>query len=201
MGNRTLKFILTNMFFHQSPSSVTPVCSLPSHLWTASDFLWGVHPGSSVCPAELWAKKVRAPQVTEQNLNESKLRKRTEKCRVQRETCQCGFIVHVYVTRKLMFLTFRRLPCGVVWEELCPALPVWSHRWKICHGTQLHLHQRMLQHTPVQQSCNTCYALLDWHITHTTYFIPSLVNRKILKQCERELVWHTWSEIAFTALK
>lgn len=63
----------------QFPSSVTPVCSPPSPLWTASDSLWSVHPGRSVCPAELWARKVRAPRVTEHHLNESKLRKRTEK--------------------------------------------------------------------------------------------------------------------------
>lgn len=72
--------VLNNMSVHQFPSSVTPVCSPPSHLWIASDFLWSVHQGSSVCRAELWEKKVRAPGFTEQNLNESKLRKRTEKC-------------------------------------------------------------------------------------------------------------------------
>lgn len=43
----------------QFPCSATPVCSRPSHLWTASDSLWSVHPGRSVCPAELWARKVR----------------------------------------------------------------------------------------------------------------------------------------------
>lgn len=43
----------------QFPSSVTPVCSPPSHLWTASGSLWSVHPGRSVCPAELWAREVR----------------------------------------------------------------------------------------------------------------------------------------------
>lgn len=83
----------------QSPSSVTPVCSRPSRLWTASDFPSGVHQGSSVCPAGLWALKVRGPQVTDKNLNESKLRKRTEKGRDRGRRVSV-----VYLVCELMFL-------------------------------------------------------------------------------------------------
>ncbi len=107
------------------------------------------------------------------------------------EMCRCGLFC---VSQNWCFSwTFRRLPRGAVWEELHPALPVRSHGWEIHHGTQLHLHQRMLQHTPVQQSHNACYPLLDWHTTHTTHFILSLVNRKNIKA--------TWKRINLTHMK
>lgn len=60
--------VLTTLSVPQFPSSVTPVCSPPSHLWTVSDSLWGVHLGRSVCPAEPWVRKVRAPHVTENKI-------------------------------------------------------------------------------------------------------------------------------------
>lgn len=127
-------------------------------------------------------------QSTEQNLNESKLRKRTENDRFKHIVS----VVLLCVSLKIMFLMIlRRVPCGFVWEELHPPLPVWNHGWKTDPGTQLHLHQWMLWHTPVQWSCNTCYPLLDWHINHTPYFILSLVNREILKRYGRKVVWHT----------
>lgn len=47
----------------QFPSSVTPACSPPSHLWTALDSLSSVLQGSSVCPAKLWVGKVRARSI------------------------------------------------------------------------------------------------------------------------------------------
>ena len=111
------------------------------------------------------------------------------------------FSFSLQVSSKLMFplnftlLTFRRLPCGAVREKLHPAFPVWSHGWKIHHGPKLHLHQWMLQHTSVQQSCYTHYLLLDCHIAHTTYFILSVVN----KAMERTILIHM-KQVAFPAL-
>lgn len=190
----------------QFPSSVTPVCSLPSHLWTVSGSLWSVRLGRSVCPAELWARKVRASQVTQQNWNESELRKRTENdCFKTQSGDESGFLSES-LTVSLMIL--RRLPCGVVWEELRPALVVRNHGWKIHSGTQLHLHQWMLRHTPVQRSCNTCYHLLDWHFNPTSYFILSLVNKQtnIKAMWKRNSLTHNVSLIgghcsSFTQLK
>ena len=76
-------------------------------------------------------------------------KKNWERCfYAQFEMSRCGwfFSFSLRVSSKLMYLlnftllTFRRLPCGAVWEKLHPAFPVWSHGWKIHHGTQLHLH-------------------------------------------------------------
>lgn len=167
----------------QFPCSATPVCSRPSHLWIASDSLWSVHPGRSVCPAELWARKVRGASSHWTKFKWIKTEKKNRERRFQAQSEMSQRVAFLYESLPNWFcfwwtlMIFRRLPCGVVREELHSALPVWNHGWKIHHGTQLHLHQWMLQHTPVQRSCKACYALLDWHITHTAYFILSLVNR------------------------
>lgn len=143
------------------------------------------------CGRERWGR-LKLENKIEMNQNwENELRTTVLKHRVEMSQGGVFFVCFLRESLTLSLMVLRRLPCGVVWEELRPALVVRNHGWKIHSGTQLHLHQRMLRHTPVQRSCNTCYPLLDWHINHTSYFILSLVNKQILKQCGREIGWHT----------
>lgn len=186
----------------QFPSSVTPVCSLPSHLWTVSDSLWGVRLGRSVCPAELWVRKVRAPHVTEQNSNESKLRKRTEKmflCTVRDESVW------------LIFFLF-----------LCKSLPNWCFHWTLLYwlsgdfrvvlyekscilpslcGVTGEKYTMGLNFTFTNECCNT--HLCNRAATPTTsYWTATLLTLLIsysvwwIKQW-RELFWYTWSKLLF----
>lgn len=59
--------VLTSLSVLQFPSSVTPVCSPPSHLWTASNSPSSAPLGSSACPAEPWARKVSESLDEKQN--------------------------------------------------------------------------------------------------------------------------------------
>ena len=149
----------------QLPSSVIPVCFLPSHLWTASGSPWSVLLGRSVCPAEPWLRKVGGTEGTKQNLNELKTEKANRETLFQMS--QCGLLVFL----QPCFCWFSGDFMVVLYEKSCILPP-------LC-GLQGEKYTLGLNFTFTNECCNThlCNeAAVPSTIRWTEILIPCLVS-------------------------